>query len=624
MSTGSSQMNSHEVMYVPTKINDDWLAERCVDPRAKFTTVVQRACVVAPSSIQDVDETLQHIPSVASFLHSCRVNLLSRRNALVPINQLSNDLLVHIFHLCSSTWDFLHPPNETEEEYEFPKTVLAFSQVCRSWREIALSTPSLWRTPIFDWGNVDVLPWEMIRRAAKCPLIITSHIQDLNLASVQSALDRNLSRTSYVELAAAPQHMADLIGSLIDKPADILRALGLYIISSNADPIRSSFSVDPLIFAGQAPCLRTLQLEGCTLHWSSMFFPNVTTLDIDLHKVSTRMTLSDVVETLRRTPLLQNLGLREVCDVSVLSDLSEVQEYSIILSFMEDLVLGDLPSLMIPLLRQLAIPSGSCIAYYNPWGYIDPMTIQLLEDLGRYLYEHCRKGPPLHYLRLESPSPASACLQGHISEVPKDDQFQYTESEARLMITLVSLVSPADGLHVSLEDFIRVISARLPLGDLVVLDLQGPQTAGEAATGDIMHLLSKLSSLRCLRAECTFVPPVVHALTSKPSEGSVLLPVLALVHLRDALLLDTLHSDAVLDGTTAPLRHWIDVQDLAHMLYARRTAGSAIEKLVLSKCSLKPNVCAKDDEVRSFITPHLRHEVETTNVNVQSESLSSE
>ncbi|KAJ6559915.1 hypothetical protein B0H19DRAFT_945196, partial [Mycena capillaripes] len=90
--------------------------------------------------IADLTEELVHLDSLRKELLQKRGDLLhfidAHRALLSPARQLPEDIVRAIFMACTpSTRD---PATSSQE------TPLLLSQICRSWRSIALATPRLW------------------------------------------------------------------------------------------------------------------------------------------------------------------------------------------------------------------------------------------------------------------------------------------------------------------------------------------------------------------------------------------------------------------------------------------------------------------------------------------------
>ncbi|KAG8779577.1 hypothetical protein FRC15_010059 [Serendipita sp. 397] len=104
---------------------------------------------VSTVSISHLSHKLQHLASLDPFLLFSEVKRLAKLPSFnlkreieaeprAIINRLPPELLADIFLICQQL--------EGNDEYTAPTSQLVMASVCRSWRELALSTNLLWRT----------------------------------------------------------------------------------------------------------------------------------------------------------------------------------------------------------------------------------------------------------------------------------------------------------------------------------------------------------------------------------------------------------------------------------------------------------------------------------------------
>jgi hypothetical protein len=91
-----------------------------------------------------------------------------------PVSSLPPELLALVFRFALQS-SAKHPVPETP-------LCMSFAQVCRTWGSIALSLPSLWDTPLFDWPAFAEL---MLQRARDQPLIVKASIPDRALGKFE-------------------------------------------------------------------------------------------------------------------------------------------------------------------------------------------------------------------------------------------------------------------------------------------------------------------------------------------------------------------------------------------------------------------------------------------------------
>ncbi|KAF8966433.1 hypothetical protein BDZ97DRAFT_683489 [Flammula alnicola] len=223
-------------------------------------------------------------------------------NSKAPIAQLDYDVLANIFMLNTSL-DIQHPHNPS-------RTTRRTSQVCRSWRNIAIECPILWGASL-DFA--DPLRWmkEVISRAGSAPIMdiilpsLTPHLtsEEYINALLRTSL-RNASSSSIPELLyflASDNNSEDKLAlavSLLHRSTRVFikirKAKWIHIVEnlSQASPTIHTFSLllqgsqqfdldfmlPVNLFDNQAPRLRVLDLRGCGCHFSSPIFRNLTTL----------------------------------------------------------------------------------------------------------------------------------------------------------------------------------------------------------------------------------------------------------------------------------------------------------------------------------------------------------
>ncbi|KAH9075583.1 hypothetical protein EDB83DRAFT_1794347 [Lactarius deliciosus] len=205
---------------------------------------------------------------------------------------------------------------------------ISVTQVCHRWREIALTTPTLWRYLDFTCMS---RRWclEMLRRSGNCSLDVALRIASSGLCPVPSSLDvaQELMRPEYSARLAGLRlditsrtkcDVESLIHSL-QLSAPRLEYLALQHTSWEFATISS--------FTSRLPSLRRLRLSNVFLSpWISPIFTSLQELDIRLspHRLSRSndalLTYGEMSTILSRMPELQRLTLRNVFLVGTRAD----------------------------------------------------------------------------------------------------------------------------------------------------------------------------------------------------------------------------------------------------------------------------------------------------------------
>ncbi|KAK1222878.1 hypothetical protein PQX77_014300 [Marasmius sp. AFHP31] len=139
ISEGEQRLHSLEVEIGTARTHLDSLTEqkqRDMHPSRSLDSLSSGSPRIAISS----DESIDRHKSIVKVLENERdhiIGTLARYNALIsPIRLLPLEVMSQIFLLCLPDHPFV-PPSSSDAP-------LILTQVCRSWRDIALSTPGLW------------------------------------------------------------------------------------------------------------------------------------------------------------------------------------------------------------------------------------------------------------------------------------------------------------------------------------------------------------------------------------------------------------------------------------------------------------------------------------------------
>jgi hypothetical protein len=177
-----------------------------------------------------LDDLANEIDWAISILISQKLRVSSLRNAVPAISSLPPEILNVIFH---------HAAHGIADDPLLTPICMSFAQVCRSWRAIALETPSLWMTPLFEWPAFADM---MIRRAMDRPLEVSCYLN-----SMENLPPRK--RDIWPALEGACRNMNNIRKLDINGPADMIARL---ILHSSPLPARIE-SLRVILRSGEAP-----------------------------------------------------------------------------------------------------------------------------------------------------------------------------------------------------------------------------------------------------------------------------------------------------------------------------------------------------------------------------------
>jgi hypothetical protein len=187
---------------------------------ASLGTTLNRAISVRVQDLASLAEELDWALQTLT-LHRCRITALG--NTIPPISSLPSEVLALIF-------SFANQRTEPSISRETPIR-LSFAQVCRTWRAVALDTPSLWVRPLFRWPAFAQL---MLSHARELPIVV-----ECDLSEATKTKRRLISNG----LEAACGRMAAVRRMELSGPADVLCEVLLTADSREASQLEM-FNID--------------------------------------------------------------------------------------------------------------------------------------------------------------------------------------------------------------------------------------------------------------------------------------------------------------------------------------------------------------------------------------------
>ncbi|KAH9949166.1 hypothetical protein B0H21DRAFT_156860 [Amylocystis lapponica] len=221
---------------------------------------------------------------------------------LPPIRCLIEDILEDIFFKLRPRQAFtegFRPDRQTPD-----MTLLAISHVCRHWRSVALWSPRLWTTILFDSNTSFAMVQEFLIRSAQMSLQICLIADDMPVARVFQAFELLLPHVSRIKtftLSVLPAHETGPISYVLS------RLLSSALRLENLKVIALPFVDLPIPFPIQTPMLRTVICAGICHPWTLGVFRGLTALGVCID--STPPSLQEIMDILRHCLTLERLTL---------------------------------------------------------------------------------------------------------------------------------------------------------------------------------------------------------------------------------------------------------------------------------------------------------------------------
>ena len=229
------------------------------------------------------------------------------RNSLQPFHRLSPDILVLIFlQIQKSEWD---PFNHQFGSYKH----LRVAQVCHTWRQVALSAPILWRQLSTRYPEMGMAALERSLDAGFCFVIPPSYQEGDKTAALIKAVAVQTRRLQWLYIPSTMLKASDgsvdpTLLPLLESPAPILETVETIKVRGEGDcrPL-------PVLFRGQAPCLKRLRLQYLYPQLDSVSLSKLKFLSFSGKKrLPLSLTVSQLLDLLEKCPLLEILKTEKI------------------------------------------------------------------------------------------------------------------------------------------------------------------------------------------------------------------------------------------------------------------------------------------------------------------------
>ena len=221
--------------------------------------------------------------------------LRSLESILQPINRLPKDVFILI------------PRYFTNEKYDwnaFPmnKPLITMTHVCRSWRNVLLSTPSLWTQ--LDFTTPDSKQAiGFLRRSGDLLLAVSEYLQDdYNVEPFLSTTLRNIHRLQRLDLTSCLQNLERVL-SQFTRPAPELKYLQ---IANDPNITDRDMKLPRTIFGGRLPKLTSLSLMHFRTDLRELNLPSLTQFEF---MTGTKISVRDLTSFFERCPSLELIKL---------------------------------------------------------------------------------------------------------------------------------------------------------------------------------------------------------------------------------------------------------------------------------------------------------------------------
>jgi hypothetical protein len=235
-----------------------------------------------------------------------------------PIGRLPNELMVEIFLLCLPDCEDFRHSSRPSPTYQAQDAPLLLCSVCHSWRQLAITTCSLWSTIIYRASDRDS-KLQLLRlwlsRSGLSPIVVHIEIPSSTYGNVfvQRLLPLTMSRDVKMLLPSigrwrelVMQGDGDRLLPLISVfPSESLTALAALEVDcgSESDKISPLWSAIPR----SAP-LRSLKLSRCSAIPAALQTDPCLVTHIELRGVSV-LSLDSYLQPLRVFPNLRDVNL---------------------------------------------------------------------------------------------------------------------------------------------------------------------------------------------------------------------------------------------------------------------------------------------------------------------------
>ncbi|KAA1474116.1 hypothetical protein DENSPDRAFT_313634 [Dentipellis sp. KUC8613] len=272
--------------------------------------------------------------------HAAFIAMRYSRNKIAPINTLPPEILVRVFQELN-----LSPGKHRRRHSGGSSSTLGWmivTHVCHHWRQVALSTPLLWKKICFTLG-ADCTK-QMLLRSRQAPIVFEQHYSNptFDIKPDVPTIVQLIPRTQVLSLKAGSEPLKSLIPALRDS-APLLESLELHSVKAMRNEENTGALTLPQgIFASSTPRLRRLVLYDIGLPWPSPVLNGLTHLEVRFSESNKERDTHN--DTERANSLLDSLA-----------KLGPSLETLILVHHHVTVSMGEEPTVPLPHLRQLSL-----------------------------------------------------------------------------------------------------------------------------------------------------------------------------------------------------------------------------------------------------------------------------
>jgi hypothetical protein len=247
--------------------------------------------------------------------------------------------------------------------------LLSFSQVCRHWRQVALSIATLWNAPHFEYRALGVM---MLERAGKAPLTITWPPGDLGFVPKQPNKDKNNNPKHRPNVLSFfdtfKDHVAQVSSLNLDTETGEVKAICDFVflrssllrsVNINCVPVKLHQPALLMDYRksslnAEATPLTHLKVIGCFIQLPPLFTQYIKKLEIIMSRTAPPVNMNDLLDLLEGAPVLESFDL----SMAIGAPSADIATRNVInLTSLRSISMSDYPERMTSVLSCVRAPS---------------------------------------------------------------------------------------------------------------------------------------------------------------------------------------------------------------------------------------------------------------------------